>query len=150
MSEGNDSSNPATSAPDGQNSETSGQPSNNQPPATPQSPPVNVGGTDQPTAPTFSPDTRLEKAVDVLKRQSGLSSKQLEKSLKGLTLEQQFDRLSFYVDTKSATTAKNKPPLPTPTGEPNNPFHPKKVGETYRLTLRGSDVITGALIKKKK
>ena len=57
-------------------------------------------------------DIRLQKSVDVLKKITKID----EEKLKGLTLEEQFDRLEFLADNMPKTSKrKNKPVIALPT-----------------------------------
>ena len=57
-------------------------------------------------------DIRLQKSVDVLKKITKID----EEKLKGLTLEEQFDRLEFLADNMpKISKRKNKPVIALPT-----------------------------------
>ena len=74
--------------------------------------------------PVQKTDVRLKKSVDLLLKQTKLDPKKME----GMSLEEQFDKLSFLLENiPEPKKEKNKPVVPLPT-DPNQ----KKIGRVIK------------------
>ena len=87
-------------------------------------------------------DTRLQSAVELLKKQTGIDGKQIQ----GMTVEEQYDFLDRYIKVQPKGKVKrNKPVRPVPTAT-QNPSFGKLIENSkthHRWEVRTKDIIKG-------